>query len=359
MTFQAMTGSRDRWQPQAAGRHPEPLLVPKPSTDGSAKEPFRCLYAPIADELAEVERRFRNELDCEHELLRPLLRHGTQLGGKRLRPALLLLSAQMFGSIREPHLVLATVIEMVHTATLVHDDVLDDAQTRRHAPTINRRWDNHTSILLGDYLFSQGFRLAASVGSTSACEKIGEAARRVCEGELRQVLLRHDWELDLATYIDLLDAKTAELCRVACSLGAEHAGADAAQLAVIGRFGRSLGIAFQLADDYLDVWGDDACVGKTLGTDLQQGKTTLPIIRLLECTEADERLRLLEILHGPAECRLQQIRPLLDASDARDHTRQLAVHYQQQALAAMHSLPKSPAATALEGLAEFAVVRSV
>ena len=132
---------------------------------------------------------------------------------------MLLLAGQASGSLTDDHVVLATVVEMVHTATLVHDDVLDEADKRRHVPTINAKWNGHTSILLGDYLFAQSFYLAATLPSTEACRWIGQAARLVCEGELRQVLMRDALDLDESTYIDLIRGKTAELCRISCQLG--------------------------------------------------------------------------------------------------------------------------------------------
>ncbi len=318
---------------------------------------FRLLYAGVADELRQVEARFRRELDSPHQSLRPLLMHGTQLGGKRLRPALVLLAAKVCGSVTLDHIVLGTVIEMVHTATLVHDDVLDGADMRRHTPTINCRYDNHTSILLGDYLFAQSFRLAATLSSTRACQMIGEAARRVCEGELRQVLYRNDLALDESTYLQLLSDKTAELCSVACSLGAEYAAASEAKIAAFEAFGRFLGIAFQLADDYLDFWGDDQQIGKTLGTDLLQGKMTLPILRLLDQASPSQRQLLVSILQGPSEQRFQHLQPYLRRSDAESYTREMATRYQRLAIESLDGFDHSTSKDALISLAELAVTR--
>ena len=201
----------------------------------AAGSAFLSLYAPVAEPMESVETRLRRELQSRYESITPLLQHGTQLGGKRLRPALVLLSGAAVGPIGEDHVVLGAVVEMVHTATLVHDDVLDRATTRRHHPTINAAWSEDVSILLGDYLFAQSFRLAATLDSTEACRWIGEAARRVCEGELRQLLHRDTIGLDEATYLEMIRGKTAELCQVACRLGARHSGGDDAMLAASGR----------------------------------------------------------------------------------------------------------------------------
>ena len=267
------------------------------ATNRPDRKALSRLYGPVLEQLTDVEQRLNRELQSPYESLMPLLRHGTQLGGKRLRPAMLLLSGSAVGELTADHVLLATVIEMIHTATLVHDDVLDEAETRRHVPTINARWNNHTSILLGDYLFSKSFRLAASLPSTEACQWIGEAARLVCEGELRQVLQRDVLDLDEASYIEIIRGKTAELCRVSCQLGARYSDADDDTVDALGVYGDAVGVAFQIADDYLDLWGEDDTVGKTLGTDIVQGKLTLPIIRLLATSSGGNRSKIVRILY--------------------------------------------------------------
>lgn len=318
---------------------------------------LQTVYSPIASRLEQVETRLADELQSRHESLSSVLRHGTQLGGKRLRPAMLLLAGQASGTLTDDHIVLATVIEMVHTATLVHDDVLDQADKRRHVTTINSKWNEHTSILLGDYLFAQSFYLAATLPSTEACRWIGNAARMVCEGELRQVLHRDALDLDESTYVELIQGKTAELCRVACQLGAKYSGANDAVVRSMGEFGEAVGIAFQIADDYLDLWGDDETVGKTLGTDIDQGKMTLPMIRLLQTAKQENRTRIIEILSGSASDRLALIRPLLDQSDAREYTRHVAESYRDRALESLRDLACSPSLTSLKAMATFSVDR--
>ena len=315
------------------------------------------LYGPILEPLREVERKFGGELQSPYESLAPVLSHGTQLGGKRLRPAMLLLSGAAVGELTSDHVILGTVIEMVHTATLVHDDVLDGAESRRHVATINARWSEHTSILLGDYLFAQSFRLAATLPSTEACRMIGEAARVVCEGELRQVLQRDVLDLDEATYFEMIGGKTGELCRVACQLGGRHAGCDDATFEALGSYGYSVGIAFQIADDFLDFWGDDETVGKTLGTDIGQGKMTLPLIRLLQTASEAERRQIVRILRGDAERRLPSIRPLLERSDAAAYTMGIAEEFKQRALDSLGSLEMSKARASLAAIAHFSVDR--
>ncbi len=323
----------------------------------SPVELLQSLYEPVADSLAEVEDLICSELQSRIETLAPLLRHGTQLGGKRMRPAMVLLSAKASGGITREHIAVAAGIEMVHTATLIHDDVLDGAETRRHVPTINARWDNHTSILLGDYLFAQSFRLAAIHSTTEACAVIGEAARRVCEGELRQVLQRDILELDEESYFEIIRGKTAELCRAACEVGASRSGADREATTALANYGMGVGIAFQIADDCLDLWGDGVKVGKTLGTDLQQGKMTLPLIRLLETATDSEREQILAILTSGREDRQSEILPWLESSNAFEYTAKVAGGYARQAIDSLRVLPDSDAKDSLRALANFAVER--
>ena len=330
---------------------------PHAATTASAKEIMLRLSDPVAKELIDVELRLQQELQSPHPDLVPVLQHGTQLGGKRLRPALLLLTGSAVGSLNNEHVILGTVVEMVHTATLIHDDVLDQAATRRHVATVNARWNEHTSILVGDYLFAQSFRLAATLSSTEACQMVGEAARLVCEGELRQVLSRDVLSISEQNYYAMIRGKTAELCRVSCELGAIFSQGTQAIVDAMGRYGDSLGIAFQIADDYLDLWGDDGTVGKTLGTDIGQGKMTLPLIRLRETVSEAEWKRVTEILTGPVPERLEKIRPFLEQSDARSYTRSVAETFKRRAVRALDCIPDSEAKSSLSELASFSVAR--
>lgn len=325
--------------------------------ESSSRAALAKFYGPIHQDLLAVEHQLTAELSSPHPQLQSLLEHGTQLGGKRLRPAMLLLFGHATGEITQHHRTIATVIEMVHTATLIHDDVLDQANSRRHVPTINHLWNSHTSILVGDYLFSQAYRLAATTGSTVACEKVGEAARKVCEGELRQVLQRDHISLSESTYLSILQAKTGELCSVACELGARLSGGSHLETDAAAAFGNYLGVAFQIADDYLDLWGDDLTVGKTLGTDLEQGKVTLPIIRLLDSAATDEKQQIFEILSGPSTERAGRILPLLEESDARQYTMAIAQQFHAKAVDCLKSITDGNAKRSLIAMADFSIDR--
>lgn len=306
--------------------------------------------------LHQIQKCLAEQMHSDYELLAPLLAHGALMGGKRLRPLLVLLSGQACGEINNDHVVIGTVVEMIHTATLLHDDVLDSAIQRRHLPTVNAKWDEKSSILLGDYLFSQAFTLSATLGSTRACRCIGQAARLVCEGELRQHFTAGNITINQQEYFDILRGKTAQLCRVSCQLGADHAGATPAVQEALAQFGEKLGIAFQVVDDYLDLWGAAESVGKTLGTDLQQAKPTLPLIRLLE-THRHCLGDVQAILESPSDEGFEAMMQLLDASDAREYTLATAKRLANEAIASLDELPDTPAKQTLANIARFAVER--
>jgi octaprenyl-diphosphate synthase len=316
------------------------------------------LFKPIRAELAEAERIFQQELRSQFPFVQHLVDHCGDYQGKRLRPALLLLSAQACGAITPAHPVLAAVVEMIHTATLVHDDVLDESMVRRHAATVNAEWGNETAVLLGDYLFTHAFHLAASLDSTLACRWIGSATNRVCEGEMQQVHHRGDLDLDEPSYFAIIEGKTAELTAVSCRLGAHYAGAEASVVQALDRYGRNLGIAFQIADDLLDIWGEERLTGKSLGTDLEKQKLTLPVIRLLATADPASGRAIRRMLgEARAECRRQLI-PLLEDSGALDYSWQRARQHVNEALDALDCLGDSEARSILRILADYTVRRS-
>jgi octaprenyl-diphosphate synthase len=288
-----------------------------------------------------------------------LVEHCARLRGKRLRPALLLLSAQACGGVNSAHPVLAAVVEMIHTATLVHDDVLDEAVIRRHAATVNAEWGNESAVLMGDYLFTHAFHLAASLDSTLACRWIGRATNLVCEGEMQQIYNRGNLDLDEPTYLSIVRGKTAELTAVSCRLGAHYAGAAEDTVEALASFGRDLGVAFQITDDVLDIWGEERATGKTLGTDLDKQKLTLPLIRLLRTASPETADQVRSLLAEPSSAdRRRELRPYLEASGALDYAWDRAQDIAARAAAALDSLPDSTAKNVLMSLALFVVHRS-
>lgn len=335
----------------------ERSMTPVAADRQETRKYLDLLYAPIREDLARVEQVLKQELRSDYPFVDELVKHGFRLGGKRLRPALVLLAAQACGGVRPAHHTLATVVEMIHTATLVHDDVLDEAAMRRHLETVNARWDNQSSVLLGDFLFSHAFYLAATLETTYACQVIGRATNIVCEGELRQIDSRSKYSLTEAEYLGIIEAKTAELTACSCTLGAHYAGADKNATAAMGRYGRYLGIAFQIVDDLLDLEGDEATTGKSLGTDLEQQKPTLPLIRLLAQSPSDDRRSIMEILTRTGNHRREALQPWFAQTDALGYARARAEEYAAQAREELANLPETPAKSVLEAITHFVVAR--
>ena len=317
-----------------------------------------ALYAPIAAELVEAEKVFNAELASRHPFVQNLVDHCADFRGKRLRPALVFLTAKASGQVRPDHAVLAAVVEMIHTATLVHDDILDESLVRRHAATVNAEWGNEPAVLMGDYLFTHAFHLAASLETTLACRWIGHATNLVCEGEMQQVNNRGNFDLDEEAYFSIIRGKTAELTAVSCRLGAHYAGAPEATVRAMEEYGRDLGVAFQIADDVLDLWGEERATGKSLGTDLEKQKLTLPLIRLLETStpEAAESIRRLLAEAKPED--RPRVRDLLDQSEALSYAWSQAERYAAKASAALDLLPDSPCKGVLRAMTHHVVRRS-
>lgn len=327
------------------------------STNASPNHVLAPLFAPIQQELTAVSQLLRQELRHEDPFINELAQHSFRIGGKRLRPALLLLCGKAVGQLNESHQVLAAVVEMIHTATLVHDDVLDEAEIRRHVATVNARWDNQTSVLLGDYLFTHAFYLASTLETTFGCRTIGRATNIVCEGELKQTAASGDFGLSLDTYYDIIQSKTAELCACCCLLGAHYSGGDQRLANSLEAYGRHLGIAFQIADDLLDLEGEEDLTGKSLGTDLTNQKMTLPLIHLRDQLNENEQLELRKLVEYPVGENRTKLHRWLEESGALQHARGIAEQHAQQAADHLDELPDSPAKTTLSQIAQFVVRR--
>ncbi len=276
-----------------------------------------------------------------------------------MRPCLLLLTAMAAGDVREEHKTLAAVIEMIHTATLVHDDILDGADSRRHRETVNSRWGNQEAVLLGDYLFTHAFFLASTIG-TEACQIIGKSTNTVCAGEMKQVGQRGNLHLTEEEYFEIIRGKTAELCACCCELGAGYSGASAAVVEEFKWFGKEVGTAFQIADDMLDLHGAEDETGKSIGTDLCNQKMTLPVIHALAQLEADERLALTRrIAAAPAASEtLSAVQTAMRNAGSFEYARAKATQLIQQAVDRLHCVPDSAAKRALTSMAWFVLSRN-
>lgn len=330
--------------------------VSSPSPTSPAHAAAAITFAPVASDIAIADDIFDRTLAAYQAPFGSLIEHLRHYRGKRLRPALLLLTAKALGKVSSAHHTLAAAVEMIHTATLVHDDVLDEAEVRRHIPTVNAGWGNKISILLGDMLFTHAFHLASSV-DRRACEIIGDATNRVCAGELRQVTERGNLALTEATYFDIIDGKTAALTECAGRLGALYAGASEHVAAKLADYCRNLGLAFQIADDLLDLVGSEEAAGKTLGTDLEQQKLTLPVIHCLSRLPAAEAEALRTAIRDGEVGLGRWVLLALEKTQSLAYARRKAEDFARAARQELECLPRSEYRTILEAMTEWSVRR--
>jgi len=245
----------------------------------------------LAPLLAEVGKAFERQLASDLPPVNTLCRHVERYRGKMLRPTMVFLCGQAFGPVGERHVIVAATCEMIHMATLVHDDVLDEAEVRRKGHTVNHLRGNEVAVMLGDYLISNAFHLCSRAGDPALNLRLGEVTNTLCEGELVQLSHREDLSLDERTYFEIVRRKTAVLIGACCELGAQLSGAPADAVAALRRFGEGIGVAFQIQDDLLDLEGRQDVVGKSLGRDLEKGKLTLPVIIHLAQASGEVRER--------------------------------------------------------------------
>ncbi len=289
------------------------------------------LYEPIADELAAAHCVFDEELSSDLPVVNALCERIRSYRGKMLRPALLLLSGKATGELSRAHHTLAAVVEMVHMATLVHDDVLDAADERRRQPTIRAVEGNVAAVLLGDYLISHAFHLCSALDSRHASRRIGATTNTVCEGELHQNELRGQDTVTEPEYHEIIRRKTGALTAVACELGAHCAGADESTVQAMHAYGLAAGVAFQIIDDVLDIVGDHRQVGKTLGLDLRLGKLTLPTIHCLAHAAPATASALRRVLTGRETCDRHRLREWLDETGSVEYAVSVAADHVAEA----------------------------
>lgn len=273
--------------------------------------------------------------------------------GKQLRPVLVALSAGATGKMNESLVTVAAIIEMVHVATLVHDDVVDEAEIRRRRPTLAANWGNQVSVLVGDCLFAHALKLAASFPTPDVCRAVAAATYTVCAGEILQSQQRQNLEFTRAEYLKILEMKTAELFALSCELGAALSGAAVTDRAALRRYGLSLGTAYQIYDDCLDLFGSEVAVGKSLGTDLANGKLTLPVLIAIENASRDDQARLQEYVQNWNPVSLPRVMELLERYDARNEARVVVHEHLELARRALLPLSDSASRGALVYLTEF------
>ena len=312
---------------------------------------------PIAADLLIVDDVIRRRLDSDVALIRTISHYIVGSGGKRLRPALVLLSANAFGATGPARHELAAVIEFIHTATLLHDDVVDESSLRRGRKTANAEFGNAASVLVGDFLYSRAFQMIVDAGSLRIMKVLADATNVIAEGEVLQLLNVHDPDTDEESYLRVIRYKTAKLFQAACQVGAILGEADAGTERALAEYGMHLGTAFQLVDDVLDYSGDLTETGKNLGDDLAEGKPTLPLIRVMQAgTEEERRLVRHAIEHG-GKGDLEAVVAALHRTEALDYARARAREEAAEATARLALLPDSPCRDSLLQLALFSVER--
>ncbi|MBU6484623.1 MAG: polyprenyl synthetase family protein [Betaproteobacteria bacterium] len=312
----------------------------------------------VGDDMADVDRVLRESLSSDVVLIRRVADYIIGGGGKRLRPALLLLAARACGYRGRDHHVLAAVVEMIHTATLLHDDVVDESAMRRGNATANAAFGNPASVLVGDFLYSRAFQLMVEVDRMRVLAIVADATNTIAEGEVMQLMHAGDAELDERAYLAVIERKTAKLFEAAGRLGAVLGDAEPAHEDALARYGRHLGIAFQMMDDVLDYSGHTAEIGKNLGDDLAEGKMTLPLIRALAVGSAAEASLIRHAVCGGGLTDFEPVVAALERCGALAYARKRAEAEATAAASCLDGLPSTPASATLLQLSTFATQRT-
>ena len=313
---------------------------------------------PIVADMGAVNTVIRQQLYSEVPLVNQVAEYIIGAGGKRIRPVLVLLIANAYAYQGAAHHSLAAVIEFIHTATLLHDDVVDESSLRRGKQTANALFGNAASVLVGDFLYSRAFQMMVTVGNARVMQIVADATNVIAEGEVLQLLNMHNPDVNETDYLRVIRSKTAKLFEAAAQLGALIAGASDAEIDSAGEYGRSLGTAFQLIDDVLDYSGNAAEIGKNVGDDLREGKPTLPLIYLMEHGTPEQRELVRSCIENGDEQHFDQILSAITTSGALDYTKQEAQKAGRRAAEAVMGLPESKYKTSLLELAAFAVDRN-
>jgi octaprenyl-diphosphate synthase len=328
--------------------------------DEATAKPHERLAEYLAADMEAVGRVIRARMASEHAPRIPeVTAHLVEAGGKRLRPMLTLAAARMCGYEGEDHVKLAATVEFIHTATLLHDDVVDGSSQRRGRPTANLLWDNKSSVLVGDYLFARSFQLMVETGSIRVLDILADAAATIAEGEVLQLTTAANLATDADTYLKVVRGKTAALFAAATEVGGVIAARPAAEVEALRVYGDALGIAFQMVDDLLDVAGDAAVTGKNVGDDFRDRKLTLPFIKAVAKADAGERAFWVRTIEkgNQTDADLATALDLLARHGAIDETRAEAVAWAARAKAALAPLPDHPVKGMLVDLSDYVVAR--
>jgi octaprenyl-diphosphate synthase len=323
-------------------------------------KPQERLANALSDDLAAVDRLIRERMASRHAPRIPeVTAHLVDAGGKRLRPMLTLAAARLFGYSGDNHIRLAATVEFIHTATLLHDDVVDESDQRRGRPTANLLWDNKSSVLVGDYLFARSFQLMTETGSLRVLSILADAAATIAEGEVLQLTAAANLATTEDIYLQVVRGKTAALFAAACEVGGEISNANGAEIAALRTYGDALGIAFQIADDLLDYGGDARATGKNVGDDFRERKLTLPVIKAVALADDEERAFWKRTIQDGVQRDgdLDEALRLIDRHGTMEATRADALGWAETAKMAMRQLPENELREILIEIADFVVSR--
>ena len=320
--------------------------------------PSSQLFGPVASDFTAINELIESSLHSRVPLVAEIAAYLVQAGGKRLRPLLVLLAARSCGDSSQNPVKLAVAIEFLHTAMLLHDDVVDESTLRRGRRTANAEWGNAASVLVGDFLHSRAFELMVELGSMDVMALISKATNGIAEGEVQQLTLLQNTSTSEADYLEVIYRKTALLFEVSAESGAVLGGANTSEAAAYREYGRHLGLAFQLMDDWLDYEGTAQELGKNTGDDLAEGKVTLPIILALKAAGASDRRILEQAITQPGSVAFEDVRCIAERYGGIESTRHRAAHEASLAESALEGLPDSACKSQMIRLSQFAVERS-
>ncbi len=331
-------------------------VAPAPTSDGFSVEPadsWKQIIQPVQPFLEAVARRLAQQVKAFDPDLGRYADYALNGQGKHLRAALVGLAANALGKVNDSHITAAVIIEVVHLATLVHDDVIDEAEIRRGRLTLAANWSNEVAVLFGDCLFAHALKMAASFPTPEVCRAVATATNTVVSGEILQTQHRRDFHFTREKYFKVLEMKTAELFALACELSAELSGTTVEHRKSLRQFGLSFGTAYQVYDDCVDLFGSEAAAGKSLGTDLANGKLTLPVLVLWERAKASDRVRVRELVTGWQSDSMKPMAELLANYDALAASLEIIRQHLQGARECLRFLPSSHGRSGLLRLTEY------
>jgi octaprenyl-diphosphate synthase len=316
------------------------------------------VIAPAEPFLHAVAHLLKEQINAFERDIATYAEYALTSQGKQIRPALVALSGGATGKTSDAHVLVAVIIEMVHLATLVHDDVMDEASIRRNRPTLAAEWGNEISVLLGDCLFAHALKLAAGFPTTEICRAVAAATNTVCSGEILQTQRRRNFELSRAEYFKVLQMKTGELFALSCDLGAYLSGAGAVQRSALRHYGFAIGTAYQIYDDCLDLFGLEAAAGKSLGTDLAKGKLTLPLLLAAERAAPGERQQIEAMVRDWAPESFSSLLNILHRHRALEDSQAVVHEYLESARQKLSALPGTKSRSGLAGLADYLAMQT-